>query len=130
MAAIQSFRDLKIYQLSREQAKALFQIARRFPKEETYSLTDQIRRSSRAVSAIVAEGWGRRRYEAAFINKMNEALSEAMETQAWLDHALDCGYINEQVYRDQDSQWQRIGGMINRTIERSADFCNPPTKSK
>jgi len=128
MAAIQSFRDLKIYQRARLQARAVFQMTQRFPKEEVYSLTDQIRRSSRAVSTIIAEGWGRRRYEAAFINKMNEALAEAMETQAWLDHALDCGYINDQEHRDQDAQWQQIGGMINRTIERSGDFCHPPSK--
>ena len=83
MAAINSFRVLRVYQKAREQAGVIFQLSRRFPREEIYSLTDQIRRSSRAVGAIIAEGWGRRRYEAAFINKMSESMSEALETQAW-----------------------------------------------
>jgi four helix bundle protein len=81
---IRSFRDLNVYKLALEQAKRIFVITKDFPKEETYSLTDQIRRSSRAVNALVAESWARRKYQAAFINKINEALGEAMETQAWL----------------------------------------------
>ena len=93
MAEIKSFRDLDVYRLAREQAKRIFVLSKIFPVEERFSLTDQIRRSSRAVNAMIAEAWARRRYQAAFINKINEALGEAMETQAWLDHALLCGYI-------------------------------------
>jgi four helix bundle protein len=80
MAIIMSFRDLDVYKLGREQAKKIFVISKSFPKEERYSLTDQIRRSSRAVNAMVAEAWARRRYPAAFVNKIDEALGEAMET--------------------------------------------------
>jgi four helix bundle protein len=123
MALIQSFRDLDVYQLGREQAKRIFQITKTFPKEETYSLTDQIRRSSRAVNALIAEGWGRRRYVAAFVNKMDEALAEAMETQAWLDHGLDSGYINSGLHRELDDGWQHIGAMLNRIMERADKFC-------
>jgi four helix bundle protein len=90
MAAIRSFRELDVYRLAREQSLIIFRSTRSFPKEETYSLTDQIRRSSRAVNAMIAEAWARRRYLASFTNKINEALGEAMETQAWLDHAVDC----------------------------------------
>jgi four helix bundle protein len=125
MALIQSFRDLDVYRLGREQAKQIFLVSKTFPKEETYSLTDQIRRSSRAVNAMIAEAWGRRRYIAAFVNKMDEALAEAMETQSWLDHALDCCYINPAVHRDLDGAWQRIGAMLNRIIERADTFCHP-----
>jgi four helix bundle protein len=125
MALIQSFRDLDVYKLGREQAKRVFLVSKSFPKEELYSLTDQIRRSSRAVNALIAEGWGRRRYIAAFVNKMDEALSEAMETQSWLDHALDCGYINQTLHQELDGGWQHIGAMLNRIIERADTFCKP-----
>jgi four helix bundle protein len=90
MPEIRSFRELRVYQLARTEAKKIFVMTRRFPREEMYALTDQIRRSSRAVGAMLAEAWARRRYEAAFINKTDEALAEATETQAWLDHALEC----------------------------------------
>lgn len=120
---IKSFRDLRVYQLTLEQAKRIFVISRDFPKEETYSLTDQIRRSSRAVNAMIAEAWARRKYQAAFVNKINEALGEAMETQAWLDHARECGYIKSDLYHELDEAWQRIGAMLNRMIQRADDFC-------
>src|SRR4030095_15262714 len=116
MAAIMSFRDLDVYKLGLAEAKKIFLLTKSFPTEERYSLTDQIRRSSRAVNAITAEAWARRRYPAAFINKINEALGEAMETQAWLDHALACGYINSTKHRELDDSWQHIGAMLNRMI--------------
>lgn len=123
MALIKSFRDLTVYKTAREEARRIFEVSKSFPKEERYSLTDQIRRSSRAVNAMVAEGWGRRRYQAAFINKIDEALSEAMETQAWLDHALDCQYISAAQFSPLDARWQSIGGMLNRMIQRADTFC-------
>jgi four helix bundle protein len=93
MAAAKSFRDLKVYQAAREAALQIFTATKTFPREERYALTDQIRRSSRAVKAMIAEAWARRRYKAAFINKIDEALGEANETQSWLDDALDDGYV-------------------------------------
>ena len=123
MGAIKSFRDLEVYKLGLEQAKKIFILTRSFPSEEKFSLTDQIRRSSRAVNAMIAEGWARRRYQAAFTNKMNEALGEATETQAWLDHALACSYIDQNQHRQLDDAWQHIGAMLNRMIERAGDFC-------
>ena len=98
-------------------------LSKSFPKEEKFSLTDQMRRSSRAVNAMIAEAWARRRYPAAFINKIDEALGEAMETQAWLDHALDCGYLDPNQYRTLDDSWQKVGAMLNRMIQRADDFC-------
>ena len=128
MAVIRGFRDLDVYVLAREQAKKLFVLSKDFPKEELCSLTDQIRRSSRAVNAMIAEAWARRRYRAAFINKIDEALGEAMETQAWLDHALDCGYIDRTQHRSLDETWQKVGAMLNRMIQRADDFCRSANK--
>ena len=127
MAAIQSFRDLRVYRQALKEAKRIFQRSLSFPKEERYSLTDQIRRSSRAVSAMVAEAWARRRYQAAFVNKINVALGEAMETQVWLDHARMCDYLNEAEYKALDTAWQQIGGMLQRMIQRADTFCSSPT---
>jgi four helix bundle protein len=123
MALIKSFRDLDVYVLAREEAKIIFSISKAFPKEERYSLTDQIRRSSRAVNAMIAEAWARRMYPAAFINKLDEAMGEAMETQAWLDHALDSNYVDSNQHRALDDAWQRIGAMLNRMMQRADDFC-------
>ncbi|NJN97769.1 MAG: four helix bundle protein [Anaerolineales bacterium] len=120
---IKSFRDLNVYKLALEQAKRIYVITKDFPKEETYSLTDQIRRSSRAVNALIAEAWARRRYQAAFVNKLNEALGEAMETQAWLDHARECGYINAEIYQELDKSWQYIGAMLNKMMQKADIFC-------
>jgi four helix bundle protein len=94
MAELRSFRDLNVYKSAREAAHAIFEISKTFPREERYSLTDQVRRSSRAVNAMIAEAWAKRRYEAAFVSKVNDALGEATETQSWLDHAVDSGYIS------------------------------------
>jgi four helix bundle protein len=123
MAIIKSFRDLDVYVLAREQAKRIFTISKSFPKEKKYSLTDQIRRSSRAVNAMIAEAWARRRYPAAFINKIDEAMGEAMETQAWLDHAVDCEYLDRNQHRALDEVWQQVGAMLNRMIQRADAFC-------
>ena len=128
MEIARSFRDLRTYKLAREAAGSVFQMTRSFPAEERYSLTDQIRRSSRAVNAMIAAAWARRRYEAAFVSKLDEALEEAMETQAWLDHSVDCGYVSPTQFRSFDAQWQSIGGMFNRMMDRSADFCKVDTR--
>jgi four helix bundle protein len=130
MAVIRSFRDLKVYQAARDEARKVFEATRPFPSEEKFSLTDQLRRSSRAVNAMIAEAWARRRYQAAFVNKINEALGETMETQAWLDHALDCGYLNSAKHRDFDAAWQSIGAMLHKMMDRADTFCpNPETRA-
>jgi four helix bundle protein len=128
MPEIKSFRDLNVYKLGLVEAKKIFLLTKGFPAEEKYSLTDQIRRSSRAVNALVAESWARRRYPAAFINKISEALGEAMETQAWLDHALECGYINAAKHHELDGAWQHIGAMLYMMIQRADEFCRSASK--
>jgi four helix bundle protein len=126
MAIIRSFRDLEVYQTARREAYRVFILTKQFPAEERYSLTDQIRRSSRAVGSMIAEAWAKRRYEAAFVSKLTEALGEAAETQSWLDHALDCRYVSPEEHRRRDAPWQSIGAMLNKMIDRSGTFCRPP----
>ena len=128
MASIRSFRELDVYKQAREAAKNVFVASKRFPREERYSMTDQIRRSSRAVNAMIAEAWARRMYPAAFVNKIDEALGEAMETQAWLDHALDCDYLDGKEHQAMDDSWQRIGAMLPRVIQRADDFCRTASR--
>jgi four helix bundle protein len=123
MALARSFRDLDVYKRARLESREIFRMTRGFPPDEKYSLTDQIRRSSRAVGAMIAEAWAKRRYPAAFIAKLNDALGEAMETQAWLDSALDCGYINEHFLRERDSGWQQVGAMLQAMCDRANEFC-------
>ena len=127
MAAIKSFRDLEVYKLGLDESKKIFLLTKSFPAEERFALVDQIRRSSRAVNAMIAEGWARRRYPPAFVSKTNEALGEAMETQAWLDHALACSYLSTERHQELDQAWQHIGAMLNRMIESHNDFCKSAT---
>src|SRR6266513_5421328 len=118
-----SFRDLNVYRLARESAKKVYDRSKNFPPEERYSLTDQVRRSSRAVKAMIAEAWARRRYKAVFINKLDEALGEATETQSWLDDAADARYVSSEELTALDSQYDSITRMLSRMIDRADDFC-------
>src|SRR5262245_27031702 len=127
MAAIRSFRDLEVYKLGLDESKKVFLLTKGFPTAERFALVDQIRRFSRAVNAMIAEGWTRRRYPPAFVSKTNEALGEAMETQAWLDHAPACSYLSAERHHELDQAWQHIGAMLRRMIERHSDFCKSAT---
>lgn len=120
---IRSSRDLRADQGARNEANRVFEMTKTFPKEEKFSLTDQIRRSSRSVKSMIAEAWGHRRYPASFVSKLTDAIGEANETQSWLDDALDCGYIPPSQHQEFDSAWQSIGGMIANMIVKADDFC-------
>jgi four helix bundle protein len=93
---LRGHRDLKVFQLAYDLAMEIFHLSRSFPVEEKYSLTDQIRRSSRSVAANIAEGFRKRRYPNMLINKLTDCDGEATETQVWLDFAFDCGYLSQQ----------------------------------
>lgn len=123
MALIRSFRELRAYQQSRDEASRIFKMTATFPRDEKFSLTDQIRRSSRAVKSMIAEAWGHRRYPASFVSKLTDAIGEANETQSWLDDALDCGCITPAQHDELDASWQSIGGMITNMIIKADDFC-------
>jgi four helix bundle protein len=122
-AAAKSFRELRVYQAARDAALRVFIVTKTFPREERYALIDQVRRSSRAVKAMIAEAWARRRYKAAFVNKIDEALGEANETQSWLVDALDDEYLSKEDFQELDGRYQAIGGMLSRMIDRADDFC-------
>ncbi|MBE9571356.1 MAG: four helix bundle protein [Proteobacteria bacterium] len=98
--------------MSVEAAMRIFEISKKFPKEETYSLTDQIRRSSRSVSANTAEAWRRRKYEKVFVNKLNESEGEAAETQVWLEFAVKCQYLDRKIGRELHEMYDRIIGKL------------------
>ena len=121
-----SFKDLRVYQKAREVSRALFKLSRTFPKEEMYSLTDQVRRAARSVGAQIAEAWGKRRYEKHFVSKLTDADAEQMETQHWVGEALDCGYILPADATQLNSGLEEIGRMLNSMIEKSDQFCGPP----
>ena len=112
MAKINTHKDLRVYQLSFESGMEIFQVSKKSPKEEIYSLTDQVRRSSRSVSSNLAEAWRKRRYEKAFIAKLSDCEGEAAETQVWLDYALACEYINEETYTTLYKKYDYILGML------------------
>src|SRR2546423_3457158 len=126
MSGARSFRELKVYVAARDAARQVFLLTKEFPREERFALTDQIRRSSRAVKAMLAEAWARRRYKAAFINKIDEALGEANETQSWLDDAVDAEYVSKTQFVELNDRYQAIGGMLSRMIDRADDFCKHP----
>src|SRR6056297_1784491 len=103
MKRIRSHRELDVYKLSFNAAMKLFEISKGFPREEQYSLTDQIRRSSRSVSANITEAFRKRKYIKSFVAKLSDAEAEAAETQTWLDFALKCGYIDLDMYKGMNS---------------------------
>jgi four helix bundle protein len=109
---IRHFRELDVYQLAMESAMRIFELSKLFPGEEKYSLTDQIRRSSRSVCANIAEGWRKRRYPNAFVSKLSDADSEAAETQVWLEFALRCGYLDQKVSDELGKEYDRIMGKL------------------
>jgi four helix bundle protein len=106
----------------------IFEASKAFPTEETYSLTDQIRRSSRAVSAILAEAWRRRKYKAAFINEINESEGEAAETQVWLEYAVKCGYISRSKARQLHRTYDRIIGKLVTMANQPGAWLLKPTR--
>ena len=110
-AKIQNHRDLLVYQKSFEAAMQLFELTKNYPKEETYALTDQLRRSSRSVCANLAEAWRKRRYQNAFVSKVCDSEGEAAETQVWIEFSVGCGYMNKTEARPLDKVYDENIGM-------------------
>jgi len=113
---IKAHRDLDVYRMGFDAAMRIFELTKSFPKEETYSLTDQIRRSSRSVCSNIAEAWRKRRYEAAFVSKLNDAETEAAETQAWLEFSVKCKYLDAAVGRELYIIYDNILGKLVKMI--------------
>jgi len=116
-------RDLEAYTKAFDAAMEIFHITKRFPKEETYSLTDQIRRSSRSVCSNLSEGWRKRKYKAVFLNKLTDAGQEAAETQTWLEFARTCGYVDEQTFQKLDECYEHIFAMLSAMEKKVDAFC-------
>ena len=111
---IQYHWELDVYQMSVEAAMRIFELSKSFPKEETYSLTDQVRRSSRSVSSNIAEAWRKRRYEGSFVNKLNDAEAEAAETQVWLEYSVKCEYLEREIGKELHQTYDNvIGKLVN-----------------
>ncbi len=123
MALILSFRDLRVYKMAMAAANDIFILSKRFPPEEKYSLTDQIRRSSRSVPANVAEAWRKRRYPLAFVAKLSDADGESAETQSWLDIALSCGYITREQHADMDAKYHHICAQLCLMMGNPEKWC-------
>lgn len=121
--------QLDVYKLSVESAMRLFELSKNFPREEMYSLTDQMRRSSHSVSGHVAEGWRRRRYEAAFCDKLNGGEAEAAETQSWIEYAVRCGYLAAKVGREIHRSYDRIIGKLVK-MQNNPDVWLLPRRAK
>jgi four helix bundle protein len=127
MEYVKSFRELEVYKVSRQLSKEVFDISKSFPKEEMYSLTDQIRRSSRSVGAQIAEAWAKRKYEKHFVSKLTDADGEQLETQHWIEVALDCSYISKELANELLQGCHSIGKMLNSMISKAELFCNKIT---
>ena len=117
------FRDLIVYQLSYKLALEIFDITRSFPKEEKFSLVDQIRRSSRSIPSNLAEAWSKRRYPKAFISKLIDVDGECSETSVWLDFSKDQNYINLELYNYFIEKYNEISKMLNSMINKPDKFC-------
>ncbi len=114
MSAVKHFRELRVYRTAFDAAMRIFELSKKWPKEERYSMTDQIRRSSRSVCEQVAEAWRKRRYPAHFRSKLTDADSEAAETQSWLEFAQKCNYITDDQFNELDAEYDKIcGGLVN-----------------
>jgi four helix bundle protein len=121
-----SFRDLIVYQKSHQLQREILTLTKSFPREEMFSLTDQIRRSSRSVGANIAEAWAKRKYEKHFISKLTDSDGEEMETQDWIETALECEYIDQKTSAQLVDKCLEIGRMLGGMMDKAELFCGEP----
>jgi len=119
---IRSAKDLIVYQKAYELAMEIFEVSKHFPPEEKYSLTDQIRRSSRSVCTNIREAWAKRRYEAHFVSKLSDADGENGETESWLDFACDCAYMAKSDHARLTEKCREVGAMLGSMINDPSFF--------
>jgi four helix bundle protein len=120
---IESFRDLRVYQMAFSLQQEIFELTKRFPREEQYSLVDQFRRSSRAIGANIAEAWQKRRYPAHFVSKLTDADGERAEAEHWTLTAKACAYMTEDQERRLVEACRKIGGMLGRMMKEPDSWC-------
>ena len=125
MSQINSFKDLIVFQKAFNLAMNIFNITKDFPKEEKYSLTDQIRRSSRSITSNMAEAWSKRIYIKSFISKLSDSLGEEYETEVWLKYSLECDYISHEKYNEIMKGYDEVRKMLISMINHPEKFCKP-----
>ena len=113
---VKVYQDLDVYKLAMDGAMLIFEMTRTFPPEEKYSLTDQVRRSSRSVSANICEAWRKRRYKLSFVSKLNDAETEAAETKVWIEFAYRCKYIDKMDFENIENHYDHIIGKLVKMI--------------
>ena len=123
MAFVASYKELVVYKLARELSCKIFVLSKKFPKEETYSLTDQIRRSSRSVGAQIAEAWGKRPYIKHFVSKLTDADGEQLETQHWVETARDWAYFSNDEAAELLNKYESLGKMLYSMMNKAEQFC-------
>ena len=124
-----SFRDLIVYQKSRQLQREISALTKSFPRDEKYALTDQIRRSSRSIGANIAESWAKRRYEKHFISKLTDSDGEQMETQHWIETAFEENYIDQRSSTQLIQKCLEIGRMLNGMMDKADMFCGEPPRA-
>ena len=124
MAVATHFKELRVWTNAMDLAMEVFEISKRFPAEERFSLTDQFRRASRSVATNVAEAWRKRRYVAAFVAKLNDAETEAAESQTWIEFALRCGYIDPPTAGALDRRYEEVLGQLALMIRDADTWCS------
>lgn len=119
---IKTYRDLNVYQQSYRLALEIFKITKSFPKEETYSLTSQLMRSSRSIPANIGEGWAKRKHENIFLKHLHDANGSCEETKIWLDFARDCNYVNVEIHERLTIEYKEVGAMLNSLMRNWKTF--------
>ncbi len=125
---VKEYRDLLVYKKTLELAEMVFQETKSFPKEEIFSLTNQLRRSSRSIGVQIAEAWGKRLYIKHFISKLTDAIAELNETEHWLDIALNCEYITLETRNELKGKCKEIGRLLGGMISKAELFCGKAEK--
>ncbi|MFH1619280.1 MAG: four helix bundle protein [bacterium] len=119
---IKTYKDLKVYCKSYDLAMEIFELTRKFPKEEVYSLTDQIRRATRSIPTNIAEGWAKRKYKDVFIRHLVDSLGSCEEIKVWIDFAKDCGHINDPTHKELMTSYDEVGAMLFSLIKNWQKF--------
>ena len=121
---LKSHKDLIVIQSAIKLAIRIHELSKNFPPEEKYSLTDQIRRSSRSITSNLAEAWAKRRYEKSFVNKLTDSLGEELETEVWLDYSKDCGYIQKEAYGNLINEYLEVRKILISMINNPDKWCS------
>ena len=125
----ESFRELLVYQKARQLSREIFQLTKAFPREELFSLTDQVRRSSRSIGAQIAEAWAKRRYEKHFLSKLTDADGEQQETQHWIETAADCDYLTPEQAVVLRKKCEEVGRLLGGMMAKADLFCGKPARA-